>query len=185
MPTTPTVAAQRSPGRLHDRAVSYNHNCIALRLWQATWQGGFLPKKNLYRIAALPGFMTAFAVPLLVSHPVARPSTPTTSFRLSCAQWRCALGARGVMAVSRERVSSQELPAGAGASAGSRGAEHVLQAGAKGVKGLVSYSKPSPSSGLVLPQVLLYATVMYFERRISHLSWMLDTVLHDLQAQRM
>lgn len=57
--------------------------------------------------------------------------------------------------------------------------------GQNGFNGLFSHSKPSPSSDLVLPQVLLYATVMYFERRISHLSWMLDTVLHDLQAQRM
>ncbi|KAG1669975.1 hypothetical protein FOA52_016236 [Chlamydomonas sp. UWO 241] len=34
-------------------------------------------------------------------------------------------------------------------------------------------------------EVLLHSTVMYFERRISHLSWMLDIVMHDLQGRNM
>ena len=34
-------------------------------------------------------------------------------------------------------------------------------------------------------EALLHTTVMYFERRISLLSWMLEIVLNELQAQTM
>lgn len=52
------------------------------------------------------------------------------------------------------------------------------------LQAICSADQPLPFE-LCAIEVLLHSTVMYFERRISHLSWMLDIVMQDLQGQGM